>query len=428
MRGGALWLEREAWPEPLDGRVRRAARPRRRAARSSAPSTTSSWASARWWSSSCARARASAWSPTCSWRTRHARWAWARRSSTPCGALPAPRRASASTPARCRATARPRTSSRPTGSPPGPSPCTMHLTPSTRRAVGGRRPEVAVGAVCTHLDALLLIRRGRGAAQGQWSVPGGRVEWGETLHEAVVRETLEETGLEVVVDRYLGWVERIHDPYHYVIIDFAVTVLDPSHDHRSRATTPPRWSWVPFADVSDLRPRRRALRVPARHGPSSTWLPGPMDFDFTAEDEAFRTELRAFLDDELPEWWKTVFVDDARAMPFTREFCHQLAARGWLTLSWPRRARRRRRIGVAAGRRARGDVGGGRAARPAVHEPQLHRPADHALRNARAAGAPPAAHGRGRRASGARASPSPRRAPTSRRSRPAPCATATATS
>jgi alkylation response protein AidB-like acyl-CoA dehydrogenase len=60
-----------------------------------------------------------------------------------------------------------------------------------------------------------------------------------------------------------------------------------------------------------------------------------MDFDFTPEEEAFRAELRAFLDDELPTWWKTVFVDDERAMPFTREFCHQLAERGWLTLSWP---------------------------------------------------------------------------------------------
>jgi alkylation response protein AidB-like acyl-CoA dehydrogenase len=60
-----------------------------------------------------------------------------------------------------------------------------------------------------------------------------------------------------------------------------------------------------------------------------------MDFDFTPEEEAFRAELRAFLDDELPAWWKTVFVDDERAMPFTREFCRKLAARGWLTLSWP---------------------------------------------------------------------------------------------
>ena len=60
-----------------------------------------------------------------------------------------------------------------------------------------------------------------------------------------------------------------------------------------------------------------------------------MDFDFTPDEEAFRAELRAFLDDELPTWWRTVFVDDDRAMPFTREFCHKLAERGWLTLSWP---------------------------------------------------------------------------------------------
>jgi len=61
-----------------------------------------------------------------------------------------------------------------------------------------------------------------------------------------------------------------------------------------------------------------------------------MDFEFSAEDEAFRAELRAFLDEELPSWWKTVFVDDDRAMPFTRELCKKLAARGWLTLSWPK--------------------------------------------------------------------------------------------
>ena len=113
------------------------------------------------------------------------------------------------------------------------------------------RPEVAVGAVCTHLGTLLLVRRGRGAAQGQWSVPGGHVEWGETLHEAVVRETHEETGLEVVVDRYLGWVERIDAPYHHVILDFAVTALDPSKQPVA-GDDAAEVSWVPFADVSDL--------------------------------------------------------------------------------------------------------------------------------------------------------------------------------
>ena len=122
------------------------------------------------------------------------------------------------------------------------------------------RPEVGVGAVAVHDGAVLLIRRGKGPAAGEWSVPGGHVEMGETLHEAIVREVLEETGLEVVVDRYLGYVERMgaepDNPdlgqYHFVILDFAVTVLDP--------TQPPvagddaaEVAWVPTGEVSDLR-------------------------------------------------------------------------------------------------------------------------------------------------------------------------------
>jgi alkylation response protein AidB-like acyl-CoA dehydrogenase len=61
-----------------------------------------------------------------------------------------------------------------------------------------------------------------------------------------------------------------------------------------------------------------------------------MDFAFTAGEERFRSELRAFLAAELPSWWRGMFVDDARAMPFTRAFCRKLAARGWLTMAWPR--------------------------------------------------------------------------------------------
>jgi 8-oxo-dGTP diphosphatase len=110
---------------------------------------------------------------------------------------------------------------------------------------------VAVGAVAVRDDALLLVRRGRGAAAGEWSVPGGRVEPGEALHAAVVREVLEETGLEVVVDRFLGWVERIGDQFHFVILDFGVTVLDDATpvagDDAAEAM------WVPLARVTDLR-------------------------------------------------------------------------------------------------------------------------------------------------------------------------------
>ena len=60
-----------------------------------------------------------------------------------------------------------------------------------------------------------------------------------------------------------------------------------------------------------------------------------MDFEFTEEEEAFRAELRAFLDDEVPDWWHGMFVEDERAMPFTRKLCRKLAERGWLTMAWP---------------------------------------------------------------------------------------------
>ncbi len=61
-----------------------------------------------------------------------------------------------------------------------------------------------------------------------------------------------------------------------------------------------------------------------------------MEFGFSEEEDAFRAELRDFIDRELPAWWRGMFVDDARAIPETRRFCQKLAARGWLTMSWPR--------------------------------------------------------------------------------------------
>jgi 8-oxo-dGTP diphosphatase len=118
-------------------------------------------------------------------------------------------------------------------------------------------PEVAVGAVCVHDDALLLVRRGRGPAAGEWSIPGGRVEAGETLHEAVVRETYEETALEVVVDRFLGWVERMGErdapePYHFLILDFAVTALDPDQPAVA-GDDAAEVAWVALGELSELR-------------------------------------------------------------------------------------------------------------------------------------------------------------------------------
>lgn len=112
------------------------------------------------------------------------------------------------------------------------------------------RPEICVGAVAVDDDRLLLIRRGRDPGKGLWSLPGGRVERGELLAEAVVRELAEETGLEGVCGELLGWVERIGDRHHYVILDFSVTVLEAepvtAGDDAEDA------GWVPLTDVADL--------------------------------------------------------------------------------------------------------------------------------------------------------------------------------
>lgn len=112
-----------------------------------------------------------------------------------------------------------------------------------------------MGAVAVHQGRLLLVRRGHGPAAGSWSLPGGRVEPGETLHEAVVREVHEETGLEVVVDRFVGYVERFGDepaPYHFVILDFLVTVLEPDRDPVP-GDDAAEARWVASPDLADLR-------------------------------------------------------------------------------------------------------------------------------------------------------------------------------
>ena len=111
--------------------------------------------------------------------------------------------------------------------------------------------EVAVGAIVRRADELLLVKRGREPAVGEWSVPGGRVEPGEVLMEAVTRELYEETGLHGVCGRLVGWVERISEDRHFVILDFEATVtgdLDP--DPGSDASEA---RWWPVSEVAKLR-------------------------------------------------------------------------------------------------------------------------------------------------------------------------------
>ena len=108
---------------------------------------------------------------------------------------------------------------------------------------------LAVGAIVIRNDALLMIRRGREPNRGLWSIPGGRVEHGEYLADAVRREVREETGLEVEVGDLVGILEVPGDD-HYVILDYAARPSggdDPvAGDDASEV------GWIPLDEVSAL--------------------------------------------------------------------------------------------------------------------------------------------------------------------------------
>lgn len=112
------------------------------------------------------------------------------------------------------------------------------------------RPIVAVGAVVVDHDRLLMVRRGRGPAVGLWSVPGGRVEAGETLAEAATRELLEETGIEGACGPLLGWAEVFDEAGHFVILDFEVTPLATGEPVAGDDASEARW--VDLPEVTDL--------------------------------------------------------------------------------------------------------------------------------------------------------------------------------
>jgi 8-oxo-dGTP diphosphatase len=109
--------------------------------------------------------------------------------------------------------------------------------------------QLCVGAVAVLDGNLLLVQRRNEPGAGEWSVPGGRVEPGETLAEAVVRELAEETGLEGVCGSLVGWVERIGPDHHFVILDFAVTLLGDEEPRPGDDALDARW--VPLDEVAD---------------------------------------------------------------------------------------------------------------------------------------------------------------------------------
>jgi 8-oxo-dGTP diphosphatase len=118
----------------------------------------------------------------------------------------------------------------------------------TETAAVGMTEIAAVGAIAVRDGALLLIRRGHAPSRGRWSLPGGRVEAGETAQEAVAREVAEETGLVVSVGNLVGEVVRAGPRgVAYRIQDFQVTPIDGIAAAGDDAT---EVAWVPIEEVA----------------------------------------------------------------------------------------------------------------------------------------------------------------------------------
>ena len=93
------------------------------------------------------------------------------------------------------------------------------------------KPSAAVGVVCLRGDDVLLIRRAKAPLKGHWSLPGGRIEWGERVRDAALRELREETGCEAelagLIDVVDGLIPNSDGALstHYVLIDYAARWL-----------------------------------------------------------------------------------------------------------------------------------------------------------------------------------------------------------
>jgi ADP-ribose pyrophosphatase YjhB (NUDIX family) len=114
------------------------------------------------------------------------------------------------------------------------------------------QPIVGVGAVVIAQDRIVLVKRAHDPLKGQWNLPGGAVELGETLQEACSREVLEETGLEVRVGSVIEVFDRIirdangHVEYHFVLVDYLCRVVGGTLQSGSDASD------IALADPFDL--------------------------------------------------------------------------------------------------------------------------------------------------------------------------------
>src|SRR3990170_4509263 len=118
------------------------------------------------------------------------------------------------------------------------------------------QPIVGVGAIIVYAGKILLEKRKNEPSKGKWTIPGGLVELGESIEEAVIRETKEETGLDVAEPRLIDVVDNVDldaagkVKYHFVIIDYLIKLK--SDVAFMAASDAEELRWVSFDEVEVL--------------------------------------------------------------------------------------------------------------------------------------------------------------------------------
>ena len=121
------------------------------------------------------------------------------------------------------------------------------------------RPFISVGVIVIHEGMVLLVKRGAEPLKGQWSIPGGALETGETLKQGAAREALEEAGLRVECGEVVELLDRIYRDetgrvqYHYVLVDY-LSALAPgeSPENLRRGGDAEDARWFTFDEIDSL--------------------------------------------------------------------------------------------------------------------------------------------------------------------------------
>ena len=133
------------------------------------------------------------------------------------------------------------------------------------------RPIVGVGVVVWRGDEVLLIERGKGPVSGNWSLPGGKQELGETVEEAAHREIMEETSIEIDIVGLLDVVDLVREDdagrvrFHYTLVDFTARWRAGEAVAGSDAAAV---RWVPLDELDQYRmwdETHRVIRLSAQN-------------------------------------------------------------------------------------------------------------------------------------------------------------------